>query len=113
MNTIDNFAGITLNIKRKELVSSVNSLEGSLNVLEDPTSEYAEYHQYVINAFNKAGLALTYSSGTGGRHTFIPRDQKTFYTSEYAAAKSIISMIYPFWDYDSYGYLIMLGLKTI
>jgi hypothetical protein len=65
----------------------------------------------VINAFNKAGLALTYSSGTGGRHTFIPRDQKTFYTSEYAAAKSIISMIYPFWDYDSYGYLIMPNPK--
>jgi len=30
----------------------------------------------VINAFNKAGLAVTYSSGTGGRHTFIPRDQR-------------------------------------
>jgi len=65
----------------------------------------------VIDAFNKAGLALTYSSGTGGRYTFIPRDKKTFYTSEYAAAKSIISMIYPFWDYDSYGYLIMPNPK--
>ena len=65
----------------------------------------------VINAFNKAGLAVTYSSGTGGRHTFIPRDQRTFYASEYAIAKSISSMIYPFWEYDSYGYELMPNPK--
>jgi hypothetical protein len=46
----------------------------------------------VINAFNAAGLSLTYSSGTSGRFTFIPRDQKTFLASEYAIAKSIVNM---------------------
>jgi hypothetical protein len=65
----------------------------------------------VISAFNKAGIAVTYSSGTGGRHTFIPRDQKTFYASEYSIAKSLITMIYPLWDYDSYGYELMPNPK--
>ena len=61
----------------------------------------------VINAFNKAGMAVAYSSGTSGRHTFIPRDQRTYYTSEYAAAKSVIAMVYPLWDPKLYGYLLM------
>jgi len=61
----------------------------------------------VIDAFNEAGVLVTYSSGTGGRHTFVPRDQRTFYNSEYALAKSFVSMMYPFWQYDSYGYLLM------
>jgi hypothetical protein len=61
----------------------------------------------VINAFNAAGMAVAYSSGTSGRHTFIPRDQRTFYTSEYAAAKSVINMIYPLWDHHMHGYLLM------
>jgi hypothetical protein len=46
----------------------------------------------VINAFNAAGLAITYSSCTSGRFTFIPRDQKTFLASEYAIAKSIVNV---------------------
>ncbi|HEC72669.1 MAG TPA: hypothetical protein ENI36_03595 [Thermoplasmatales archaeon] len=61
----------------------------------------------VINAFNSAGLAVAYSSGTSGRHTFIPRDMRTFYASEYALGKSAISMAYPNWNYDSQGYLLM------
>ncbi|HER45181.1 MAG TPA: hypothetical protein ENO12_00005, partial [Thermoplasmatales archaeon] len=61
----------------------------------------------VINAFNQAGMAVAYSSGTSGRHTFIPRDQRTYYTSEFAAAKSVISMVYPLWDPSLYGYLLM------
>jgi phenylacetate-coenzyme A ligase PaaK-like adenylate-forming protein len=61
----------------------------------------------VINAFNQAGMGVAYSSGTSGRHTFIPRDQRTFYTSEYAAAKSVINMVYPLWDYHMHGYLLM------
>jgi len=65
----------------------------------------------IINAFNKAGLLVTYSSGTGGRHTFIPRDRRTFYASEYAVAKSLVTMIYPLWDYDMYGYLLMPNPK--
>jgi hypothetical protein len=61
----------------------------------------------VINAFNNAGMAVAYSSGTSGRHTFIPRDQRTYYTSEYAAAKSVITMVYPLWDPSLFGYLLM------
>jgi long-chain-fatty-acid---luciferin-component ligase len=65
----------------------------------------------VIDAFYEAGIYVTYSSGTGGRHTFIPRDKTTFYNAEYAAAKSLVSMIYPIWKYNSYGYLLMPNPK--
>jgi hypothetical protein len=61
----------------------------------------------VINAFNKAGMAVTYSSGTSGRYSFIPRDLRTFNISQYSAAKSAISMIYPIWNYDIFGYITM------
>jgi len=47
----------------------------------------------VINAFNSAGLMVTYSSGTSGRHTFIPRDMKTFIAGQYASVMSFASMI--------------------
>lgn len=65
----------------------------------------------VINSFNAAGMTVSYSSGTGGRHTFIPRDQRTFYLSEYAIAKSAISMIYPLWKPTMEGYLLMPNPK--
>jgi hypothetical protein len=65
----------------------------------------------VINTFNEAGMAVAYSSGTSGRHTFIPRDQRTFFASEYAIAKSVISMIYPLWEYNMSGYLLMPNPK--
>ena len=65
----------------------------------------------VINAFNKAGMAVAYSSGTSGRHTFIPRDQRTFLTSEYAAAKCGITMMYPLYDDQMDGYLLMPNPK--
>ena len=61
----------------------------------------------VINAFNKKNLAVAYSSGTSGRHTFIPRDMQTYNASEYAAAKAAISMLYPLYEYDMHGYLLM------
>jgi long-chain-fatty-acid---luciferin-component ligase len=41
----------------------------------------------VINAFNAAGMVVTYSSGTSGRHTVIPRDMRTYLTQQYAHAK--------------------------
>jgi hypothetical protein len=65
----------------------------------------------VINAFNQAGMGVAYSSGTSGRHTFIPRDRRTYYTSEYAAAKSVISMVYPLWTHELHGYLLMPNPK--
>ena len=61
----------------------------------------------VINSFNSTGLAVAYSSGTSGRHTFIPRDGRTFNISEYAIAKLAITMAYPSWHHNSYGYLLM------
>lgn len=68
---------------------------------QDPTFDQ------VVDAFNEAGLVIAYSSGTGGRHTVIPRDQRTFLASQYAAAKSAATMFYPEWVYDAYGYLLM------
>jgi hypothetical protein len=65
----------------------------------------------VINAFNQAGMAVAYSSGTSGRHTFIPRDQRTFLTSEYAAAKCGVTMMYPLYDNLMDGYLLMPNPK--
>jgi hypothetical protein len=60
----------------------------------------------VISGFNASGLAVTYSSGTSGRFTFIPRDQKTFLAGQYALAKSVINM----WTgdlFETHGYLLL------
>jgi len=60
----------------------------------------------VINAFNASGMVVTYSSGTSGRFTFIPRDKKTFLTGQYGLAKSAINM----WAGDIFetdGYLLL------
>jgi len=64
-------------------------------------------HDEIINKFNDAGLVISYSSGTSGIHTFIPRDQRTFNSAEYGIAKSLITMLYPFWEPDINGYLFM------
>lgn len=61
----------------------------------------------VISAFNQAGMVVAYSSGTSGRHTVIPRDRRTYNTSQFAAGKSVITMAYPEWDSDIFGYLLM------
>jgi hypothetical protein len=76
-------------------------------VIKEKNPTYDE----VINAFNSAGMHVAYSSGTSGRHTFIPRDQRTFNISEYTVAKSAMGMIYPFWDYNVFGYLMMPNPK--
>ncbi len=64
-------------------------------------------HDKVVNAFNAAGLVVSYSSGTGGRHTFIPRDRRTFNNVEYAFAKSILAMSCGRWIDRSETYLLM------
>ncbi|MCU0235736.1 MAG: hypothetical protein MUC72_01465 [Acidobacteria bacterium] len=61
----------------------------------------------VVQAFNEAGMAVTFSSGTSGRHTFIPRDRRTFLAAEYIMAKSVVAMTYPHWQRDWHGYLLM------
>jgi long-chain-fatty-acid---luciferin-component ligase len=53
----------------------------------------------VINAFNAAGIAVTYSSGTSGLLTVIPRDMKTLKTAQYGFAKSATNMIDLFVDH--------------
>lgn len=65
----------------------------------------------VIKAFNEAGVIVSYSSGTGGRYTFIPRNQQTFLNAEYALAKTLVGMAYPLWKYDMHGYLLMPNPK--
>jgi hypothetical protein len=47
----------------------------------------------VINAFNAAGMVVTYSSGTSGRHTFIPRDMRTFIAGQYAGVMSRVGVL--------------------
>ena len=59
----------------------------------------------VIDAFSASKLVVTYSIGTSGRFTFIPRDQKTFLAAEYALVKSVVNM----WEGDLFktdGYLL-------
>ena len=59
----------------------------------------------VINAFNAKGMMVTYSTGTSGRFTFIPRDQKTFLASGYAIAKTFVNM-WEGYDPKTDGYLL-------
>jgi phenylacetate-coenzyme A ligase PaaK-like adenylate-forming protein len=61
----------------------------------------------VVSAFKAAGMVVTYSSGTGGRHTVIPRDRRTYLAAQYAAAKTAATMLYPTWNYDGHGCLLM------
>ncbi|HYA33323.1 MAG TPA: hypothetical protein VEG65_04945, partial [Candidatus Bathyarchaeia archaeon] len=55
----------------------------------------------VINAFNAAGMVVTYSSGTSGRHTVIPRDVRTYLTQQYANAK-LQSCLYNLMAFDHF-----------
>ena len=61
----------------------------------------------VISSFNAAGMAVAYSSGTSGRHTFIPRDKKAFHANEYALSKGALTMFYPRWGPDMRSFLLM------
>ncbi|TFG57035.1 MAG: hypothetical protein E4H30_02020 [Methanomassiliicoccus sp.] len=61
----------------------------------------------VIKAFNDAGMAVFFSSGTGGRHTFMPRDMRSFQMNEYAMAKGVVAMFYPHWNQNMHGYLLL------
>ena len=68
---------------------------------KDPTPDE------VIDSFNQAGMAVAYSSGTSGRHTFIPRDMRAFHSNEYALSKGAISMFFPRWGPDMRSFLMM------
>jgi hypothetical protein len=82
-----------------------NVFTGKLPRITIPQSE--PNFEQVIQAFNQAGLVIAYSSGTSGLQTVIPRDQYTFYLSEYAAARALLAMIFPNWDYHMSSYLLM------
>lgn len=49
---MENFSRATLSIKRDEIMRARSRVRGSMDILKDPTSEYAEHHQHVINTFN-------------------------------------------------------------
>jgi len=63
----------------------------------------------VVDAFNKSGFVISYSSGTSGRHTVIPRDRRTWILSQYALAKSVVTMVYPipYWKDNAYVQWLM------
>ena len=67
----------------------------------------------VLREFNRRGLKIFYSSGTSGRHTFIPRDKKTFNRTIYGAAKGFASMAYPNLDFERVRGYISLYAKNI
>ena len=64
-------------------------------------------YDQVIEAFQQAGITVCFSSGTSGRHTFIPRDERTFNLSEYAITKGAVAIGYPGWNPEMKGYLMM------
>jgi phenylacetate-coenzyme A ligase PaaK-like adenylate-forming protein len=64
----------------------------------------------VINAFNAAGMAVTYSTGTSGRFTIIPREQKTLLACGYAIAKTFVTM-WRGYDPKTDGYLLFPNPK--
>jgi len=82
-----------------------NIITGDIPEIEIPNKNPS--YDEVVESFNSAGMAVAYSSGTSGRFTFIPRDERTFKIAQYAAAKSIVINVYPLWDYNIYGYLLM------
>jgi len=61
----------------------------------------------VVDYFNEAGMAVFFSSGTGGRHTFAPRDMRSFHMNEYAMAKGVAAMFYPTWNPQMNGCLLL------
>ena len=67
----------------------------------------------IIDAFNEKGLSISYSSGTSGRLTFIPRDKRTLDRAVYCGAKGFACMTYPKWDPDKiYGFLSFYARNT-
>lgn len=65
----------------------------------------------IITAFQKKGINISYSSGTTGRFTFIPRDTSTYTMGQYAIARCAIEMLSHWWQYDSYAYLLFPNPK--
>ncbi|MEA2055036.1 MAG: hypothetical protein U9O96_08045 [Candidatus Thermoplasmatota archaeon] len=60
----------------------------------------------VVKSFGRADVTVAYSSGTTGKFTFVPRDERTFESGEYSVARSGIEMLSHWWKYDSHAYLL-------
>lgn len=66
----------------------------------------------IIDSFNNAGMQITYSSGTSGRHTFIPRDKRNYKATEYSIARSVLEMLGHWWEGDDFhAYLLFPNPK--
>jgi len=65
----------------------------------------------VIDAFQQAGITVCYSSGTTGKFTFIPRDERTYKMGQYAIARCAIEMLSHWYDYNSNAYLLFPNPK--
>jgi len=65
----------------------------------------------VIDAFQQAGITVCFSSGTTGKFTFIPRDEKTYKMGQYAIARCAVEMLSHWWDYNSNAYLLFPNPK--
>ena len=87
----------------------VNIMTGDIPkiVIEGKNPSYDD----VIDAFQRAGVTVCYSSGTTGKFTFIPRDKKTYLMGQYAIARCAIEMLDSWYDYNSNGYLLFPNPK--
>ncbi|MBC7129007.1 MAG: hypothetical protein H5T45_04670 [Thermoplasmatales archaeon] len=65
----------------------------------------------VIEAFQEAGVTVCYSSGTTGKFTFIPRDEKTYRMGQYAIARCATEMLSSWYEYDAGAYLLFPNPK--
>ncbi len=65
----------------------------------------------VIEAFQQAGITVCYSSGTTGKFTFIPRDERTYKMGQYAIARCAVEMLGDWYDYNNSAYLLFPNPK--
>jgi hypothetical protein len=61
-------------------------------------------HDEIIEEFNKKGTSIMFTSGTGGRFSFIPRDARSWNRVKYSAMKSVIELM----DYNPDDQVILL-----
>ena len=88
-------------------LANLMSIELPKIVIEKKNPSYDD----VIDDFQKAGITVCFSSGTTGRFTFIPRDEKTYKMGQYAIARCATEMLSHWYDYNSNAYLLFPNPK--
>jgi phenylacetate-coenzyme A ligase PaaK-like adenylate-forming protein len=83
-------------------LANIMSIEIPKIVIKGKNPSYDD----VIEAFQNAGITVCYSSGTTGKFTFIPRDERTYKMGQYAIAKTAIEMFYDWYNPETYAYLL-------